>query len=733
MKTKFFLLCIVFPFLILAQQKQPKVGLVLSGGGAKGFAHIAVLKEIDKAGIQLDYIAGTSMGAVIGGLYAVGFSGLEIEDIAKKTDFINILRDKLPRSTAPFFEKEFGETTKLTLPVKNGVIGLPKGISKGQSVLNLLYELLDTAENIDDFSELPIPFFCIATDVENGDEILLEKGSLPMALRASGSFPTLLNPVTLNGKMLVDGGIVNNFPVTIMKSKGIDIVIGIDVEGRLFDREKLNSAISILNQILNYKMYDRSSGEKEKLDVYIHPDIFEFNVVDFDKKDDILKKGDDKAKEFSQIFKEIAAKQIVKRTKKRIELKNRDKRFISKIKLNGNKNYTRAFVLGKLNIKEGDSISRSEITQKINLLSATNNYEKITYTFKKQEDKSYHLNFILKESKENAALSIGAHYDLLYKSGVLVNYSQKHLLKNNDLLSLDLILGDNLRYNLNYFVDNGFYISYGFRSRYNHFRANSKFNAVASQFRDINTINLKYTDISNQIFVQTTFDRRFALGLGAEHKHIKASTETVTINNEGIIIDNSDYFNLLGYLKLDTYDKKYFVTKGYFADLNFKWYVNSTDYNNNFNSFIQTKGTLGFAVTFWDKLTFQNTNEAGFTINNDETTIFDFYLGGYNQNYINTFISLYGYEFAELSDRSFLKSEFLFRYAFLEKHYASFIANYARLDGNVFKDIDIFKDTKSGYALGYSYDSILGPIEIKYSWSPDNNQNFWLFNLGFWF
>ena len=567
MKTKFFLLCIVFPFLILAQQKQPKVGLVLSGGGAKGFAHIAVLKEIDKAGIQLDYIAGTSMGAVIGGLYAVGFSGLEIEDIAKKTDFVNILRDKLPRSTAPFFEKEFGETTKLTLPVKNGVIGLPKGISKGQSVLNLLYELLDTAENIDDFSKLPIPFFCIATDVENGDEILLEKGSLPMALRASGSFPTLLNPVILNGKMLVDGGIVNNFPVTIMKSKGIDIVIGVDVEGRLFDREKLTSAISILNQILNYKMYDRSSGEKEKLDVYIHPDIFGFNVVDFDKKDDILKKGNDKAKEFSQIFKEIAAKQIVKRTKKRIELKNRDKRFISKIKLNGNKNYTRGFVLGKLNIKEGDSISRSEITQKINLLSATNNYEKITYTFKKYDDKSYHLNFILKESKENAALSIGAHYDLLYKSGVLVNYSQKHLLKNNDLLSLDIILGDNLRYNLNYFVDNGFYISYGFRSRYNHFRANSKFNAAASQFRDINTINLKYTDISNQIFVQTTFDRRFALGLGAEHKHIKASTETVTINNEGIIIDNSDYFNLLGYLKLDTYDKKYFVTKGYFADL----------------------------------------------------------------------------------------------------------------------------------------------------------------------
>ena len=732
MKTKFFLLFVVFPLFFLAQQKQPKVGLVLSGGGAKGFAHVAVLKEIDKAGIQLDYIGGTSMGAIVGGLYAIGFSGLEIENIVKNTDFVTVLRDKLPRSTAPFFEKEFGETTKITFPVKKGVIGLPKGISKGQSVLNLLYELLDAAENIKDFSKLPIPFFCIATDVENGGEVLIEKGSLPLALRASGSFPTLLNPVTLNNKLLVDGGIANNFPVSIMKSKGIDIIIGVDVEGRLFEKEKLTSVIAILGQIVSYQMYDKSGTEKEKLDVYIHPDIFSYSVVDFDKKDEILEKGENKVKEFSQIFKEIAAKQIVKKKKKAV-IVNDKKRFISRIQIEGNEDYTRAFVLGKLKIREGDSISRREITQKINLLSATKNYEKIDYSFKKEDEGTYQLSFFLKESKENAAISLGAHYDLLYKSGVLANYSQKHLFKNNDLLSLDVVLGDNLRYNLNYFVDNGFYISYGFRSRYNHFRANSKFNSVVSQFPNISAINLKYTDITNQIFVQTTFDRKFALGLGVEHKHLKASTGTISVNNEDTVIDNSEYFNLFGYLKLDTYDKKYFVTKGYFADLNFKWYLNSTGFNNNFNSFAQTKGTLGFATTFFDKLTFQNTNEAGFTLNSHSTRIFDFYLGGYNQNYINTFVSLYGYEFAELSDNSFLKSELLFRYAFAEKHYASFIANYARLDDNVFKDIEIFKNIKSGYALGYSYNSIIGPIELKYSWSPGNKQSAWLFNLGFWF
>lgn len=732
MKAKLFLLFLALPLLLMAQQEQPKIGLVLSGGGAKGFAHIGVLKEIDKAGIQLDYIGGTSMGAIIAGLYAAGYSAIEIEYFAKNTDFVTILRDKLPRSAAPFFEKEHLEKTKITLPVSKGKVGLPKGVSKGQNVLNLLYELLGATEDIDDFSKLPIPFFCVATDVETGGEVLLENGSLSLALRASASFPTLLNPIKIDNKLLIDGGIANNFPVSILKSKGIDIMIGVDVEGRLFEKEKLTSAIAILNQIVSYQMYHKSHKEKEKLDVYVHPDIFEFNVVDFDKKEDIIEKGNIEAKKYSKIFREIAAKQRIKKKKKSIVI-NREKKRISRVNVTGNKDYTKAYVLGKLKIKEGDSIARQEISKRIHQLSATKNFERIDYCLQKKQDNSYQLNFTLKESKDDASLSLGAHYDLLYRSGVLVNYSQKHILKKNDLLSLDVVLGDNLRYDLNYFVDNGFYTSYGFRSRYDHFRANSAFAPVTSQFPNISNISLKYTDITNQLFIQTTFDRKFALGLGVEHKLLKVSTETIIVDNEETIIDNSNYFNTYGYLKLDTYDKKYFVTKGFYADIGFKWYIDATGFNKNFNSFAQTKGTLGFATTFFDRLTFQNTNEAGFTLNSNTPEIFDFFLGGYNQNYVNNFVSLYGYDFAELSGESFLKSEFLLRYAVAEKHYATFIANYARLAGNVFEDIDIFKDIKSGYALGYSYDSFIGPIEIKYSWSPGNQEGFWLFNLGFWF
>ncbi|WP_158840556.1 patatin-like phospholipase family protein [Polaribacter sp. L3A8] len=733
MKKLLVLFIVLFSVSFYSQEKQPKVGLVLSGGGAKGFAHIGVLKEIDKAGLQIDYIGGTSMGAIIGGLYAIGYSADQIEQIVLETDFVSLLQDKIPRNSEPFFEKEFGEKTVFTLPVHKGKIGLPRAVSKGQNVLNFLMELLASVEGISDFKKFQIPFFCIATDVENGNGVLLEKGSLPLALRASGSFPTLLNPVVLGDKLLVDGGIANNFPVSVMKSKGVDVVIGVDVEGKLYEKENLNSVVAIMNQIVSYKMYGKSDAEKEKLDVYIHPDIKDYNVVSFDKKEEILQKGIEEGVKFSKVFEELALKQTYKKKLKKLNFDDQKFR-ITDIDLTGSKYYTRAFVLGKIKIKEGDSLSRKEITKRIYFLSSTKNYERIAYKLSKKDDNSYSLKLHLNESDENANLKLGVHYDFLYKSGVLVNYNQKHLLLENDLFSVDMILGDNLRYNLDYFVDNGFYISYGLRSRYNHFRSNSKFNPITSQFPDVSSINLKYTDITNQFFLQTTFNRRFAVGLGLEHKYVKATTETIaSASNQETIFDASHYLNSFGYLKLDTYDKKYFPTTGYLADLNFKWYMASSDYNEDFTLFAQTKGTLGFATTFWDKLTLQVTSEAGFTLNDTNSDIFDFYLGGYNKNYINTFVSFYGYDFAELSDNTFLKSEFNFRYSFVDKHYVSFIANYGRLEDNVFRNIDLFRDVKSGYALGYSYDTFIGPLEIKYSWSPDNKDSYWLFNLGFWF
>lgn len=723
---KILFLILLAPFFVIAQTKDLKVGLVLSGGGAKGFAHVGVLKAIEKAGIRIDYIGGTSMGAIVGGLYAAGYSAEQIEKIILQTDFTTLLQDKLPRRAKPFFEKENGGKEALVLPVNNGKIGLPKGVSKGQSVLNFLTHLLSPVDNITNFSDLPTPFFCIATNVENGEEVILEKGMLPLALRASGSFPTLLHPVEIDGKLLVDGGIANNFPAKIMRSKGMDIIIGVDVQGKLFEKEKLNSVVEILNQIVSYQMYKKSDAQIDEVDVYVHPDIYEYSVVSFDKGKEILQKGEEVAFGKIKTLDSIAALQKVKPIRPSIQPK-KEKFKLEEIEVNGNQNYTYRYVLGTLKLNIGDSISYKELTQRINNLTATNNFDRVDYTFSNVKS-GKRLTVNLKESTQKASLKLGVHYDLLYRSAVLINYTQKKTFFKNDILSADFIIGDNLRYNLNYFVDNGFYWSFGFKSRYNAFKTDIAFNQ-----NNISKLPIRYRDFTNQLYAQTTFDRKFALGFGVEHKSIFANSETFLTNGAPTVYDKSDYFNVFAFLKLDTYDDANFATRGFFADLGFKWYVASSDYNKNFVQFSQISGKLGFATTFWNKFTFQYESEAGFTLGKINATIFDFVLGGYNQNYINTFIPLYGYDIAGLADQSFLKSQFSFRYELFKNNYASFIANYARVGENVLKKGELFKDTKSGYALGYGVKTLVGPVELKYSWSPDTKAHFWLINVGFWF
>lgn len=729
--TYFLFLFSVFIF----SQEQPKVGLVLSGGGAKGFAHIGVLEELEKAGVQIDYIGGTSMGSIIGGLYASGYSAQQIKNVVDKTDFRKLLRDDIPRRDKPYFEKAYKEKHAVSLPIKKGSIGLPLGLSRGQNVLNFLTELLAPVDEVTDFSKLPIPFYCVATDLENGAEILLESGSLPLSLRASASFPSLLNPVEIENKLLIDGGVVNNFPVDIMKKKGVDIIIGVNVQGNLYNKDELASVASILAQIINFQMYNKADEQIELVNIYMRPDILEYNVISFEEKDKIIKEGIKVAKPFKVVFDSIAKLQKNKKIQRKIA-ENSEKFVIDRITINGNTNYTNNYILGKLQIKEGDSVTYNETSKKINTLTATNNFKRIDYHFKKSFNGKT-LNLSVKEEDTQSFLRLGVHYDLLYKSGVLLSFNQKKLLFKNDELLIDFTIGDKIRYNLEYFVDNGLLLSYGFSSRYNTFKTNVFFNT-----NNINKIDIRYRDFTNSFHLQTTIDKKIAFGFGVEQKNIVASSETFLTNNEETFFDDSNYINTFGFLRLDTFDKNQFPTKGFYADLGFKWYMWSNRNENlhkldanaeDFNQFSQIDGTVSFATTFWNKLTLQYTSQAGFTLGEEDSEVFDYRLGSYNKNFINTFYPMYGYDVSELTNQSFLRSELELRYCLFDKHYVTGLANFARVEKNVFLDGELFNNIKSGYAVGYGLETIVGPIELKYSWSPDHDKHYWLFNLGFWF
>ncbi|MEP4947046.1 MAG: patatin-like phospholipase family protein, partial [Flavobacteriaceae bacterium] len=224
------------------QAHTPKIGLVLSGGGAKGLAHIGALKVIEEAGVKIDYIGGTSMGAIVGALYASGYSAKELDSIFSVTDFSKLIQDNVPRGAKTFYEKEDSERYALGLPFTNFNVTFPQAISGGQNIYNELVRLLFHVKDIQDFKKLPIPFLCIATNVETGEEVLLDSGYLPEAIMASGTFPSLFEPTEIEGEILIDGGVVNNYPIAEIQELGADVIIGVDVQHGLATRESLSSA-----------------------------------------------------------------------------------------------------------------------------------------------------------------------------------------------------------------------------------------------------------------------------------------------------------------------------------------------------------------------------------------------------------------------------------------------------------------------------------------------------------
>ena len=737
MKTIFLLLYGIFlsSFIGFSQEKiqnKPKIGLVLSGGGAKGFAHIGVLKVLEEAGVKIDYIAGTSMGAVVGGLYASGYNATQIDSIFKATDFDALVKDFTPRASMNFYEKRNNEMYTVSLPFHKLKVGIPSALSKGVYNYNLLTRLTSNVRHVRDFNKLPIPFFCMATNIETGEEVILNKGYLPQAILASSAMPTLYSPVEIDGKLLVDGGVTNNFPVEEIKELGADFIIGVDVQDNLKDRKGLDDATRILVQVSNLQMINNMAKKVKSVDVYLKPDINGFSLISFDKQDEIIIKGEEAAFALYEKIK-VLADPSTPYVKEKSHLVS-DSIQIDKININKLANYNRDYVIGKLGFNERSKVSYNDIKIGINNLNATQNFSAIAYTLDPYNGNDL-FNITLTEKPIKTFLKFGLHYDPLYKSGVLVNFTQKKTLFMNDIASLDLVLGDSFRYNLDYYVDNGFHWSYGLKSRYNQFNRDltTDFSGgIVKEDLGISSMNITYEDFTNQMYLQTLFFHKFLIGAGLEYKHLKI--ESNTVENSQMILEKSDYISAFGYLKYDSFDNKYFPKSGWFFSGNFQSVLLPIDSNKQFNPFSIAKGEIGIAQTFFNKATLLITSEAGFPIGNRNLPVFDFVLGGYGFNPINNFRPFYGYNFLSISANSYIKSTFTLDFEIFKKNHINFAANYANVENNLFQTTNWISVPKyNGYAIGYGLETIVGPIEIKYTWSPELTKGFIWLNVGYWF
>lgn len=723
---------LLFSFASYSQDtvKNPKIGLVLSGGGAKGLAHIGVLKVIDSLGIKVDYIGGTSMGAIIGGLYASGYSGKELEYLFNNVDVNALLQDFTPRNSKNFYEKRNDEIYALTLPFDKFKIGLPSGYSKGLYNFNLISKLTLHVSNVSDFKNLKIPFFCIATDAETGEEVILDKGNLAKALVTSGALPTLYNPIEIDGRLLIDGGVVNNYPVEELKRRGAEFIIGVDVQDGLKKRDQLNDVTSLLGQINSYSMAEKMVQKIKLTDIYIKPDIKGFNVISFDKVTELIPKGEFAARELlnNSFLKQNNTELI------RDKIILSDSIRIANIEINTLENYTRAYINGKLKFKRNSKISFKDFEKGINNLNATQNFSSVSYSFENVAN-GKNLILELKEKKVNRFLKFGLHYDDLFKSGALLNFTQKKILVKNDVFSLDVILGDNFRYNLNYYIDNGFYWSFGINSKYSTFNKNipSDFNnGITLTTLGINSLNIDYSDLSNQLYMQTVFIQKYSIGAGVELKHLKIKSETLLSTNP--IFDKSDYLSLFAYLKFDSFNQRYFPKKGANFNGEIKSFVYSSDYTGVFEKFSIVKGDAAVVQTFFKKVAIKIQSEAGFVIGERTVNSFDFALGGYGFANFNNFRPFLGYDFVNLLGDSYIKGSVVADYEFFKKHHLEFTANYANIGNRIFEDDTwISKPLYSGYGVGYGYETIIGPVEIKHSWSPETRSHYTWFTVGFYF
>lgn len=725
---------------VFAQKKEElKVGLVLSGGGAKGFAHIGVLKVIDSLGIEVDYIAGTSMGAVIGSLYSTGYSGKQLEAFFNSQDFNVLINDEFERSSKTFYERENAEKYAVSLPFENLKISLPSALSRGQNVYNLLYQLMLPVKEINDFSQLPIPFFCVATDIETGESIIMDRGSLAESVTASGALPSLFEPVVIDDQILIDGGVTNNFPVEELRARGMDIIIGVDVQDALKDRESLKSAPEILLQINNFRTINAMKNKAPLTDIYIKPDITDFSVISFDEGRDIIENGELAAK--AKLNELIEVRDNQDNFNQRSQIILLDSLRIESVSINGMDRFTRSYVIGKLKFKGEEKISYSKFKKGINNLIATNNFDTFRYQLKSTEnDSTFKLVGNIKESDNTTFLKLGVHYDGLYKSAALANITKQRLLFKNDLASLDFILGDNSRYNFNYFIDKGFYISIGLKSRFNHFSkgVNPGFalDNDSPLLESLNKIDVDLNDFTNQIYLQTIFRKDFALRLGGEYKRLKITSETLLEEDQDdeITFENSDYLSLYGNLVFDDYDNPYFPKSGFYFNGDFHWYLGASGFNKNFEPFSITKADIGYAFSFSNNVAFKVETQGGFKLGDDSTNSLNFALGGYGRNFINNIYSFYGYDYFEITGDSFVKAIFTLDYELFNHHHLLLAANYGNVENRLFETGNwLSAPDYTGYALGYSLETFLGPLESKFTYSPETGNSYWFFNLGFWF
>lgn len=723
-------------------EDRPKVGVVLSGGAAKGFSHIGALKVLEEAGIPVDYIAGTSMGAIVGGLYAIGYEAHVIDSLVKEQDWRYLLSDEIHRGNLPSSLKENKnrELYILSLPYemkikeKRGKVRLPPGIINGQNLHSLFSNLTIGYQDTVDFNHLPIPFACVAADSRSGTEVVFREGILPEAMRASMAIPGIFSPLEKDSMLLIDGGIINNYPVDIVREMGADIVIGILVSPDYKTIvENRGTIIEVIEQLGLFIAKEKRDKNIANTDILITPDLYPYKIMDFETSaiDSIIQRGERAAREK---WDELAA---LKKTLAKMDAADLRKKIdnpyilidsleIKSIRFEGLERVGEADMKKRLNLKN-NKITKKDLEIATSRIFASGWFTKVFYRL--DGESPFDLIFTVHE-KNFSTLDLGIRFDSNDMAAILAHTSIRMGLSLNSQLDATMRLSRNPYLIMDYSIRNSILYKSGISGKFGRNEVNiynrGKYMYKLDFLR--NSICLNFSEFylhDMKLQVGTEIDVFYFM------TRLRSNPEA---QNFDLTKKNNVYVNYFFNGTYDNLDKSDFPTSGQYFSFH---YALHTD------NFYQMQGkaplnTLDIKyhklVRLSDKFYIIPEVSARIIFNTKDNIplMYANFVGGqYNGHYVPQQIALQGTRGMELLKNTIVASKTNIRYQFTSNHYI-----HTNLNCVIHHD-EWLKLSRGksffGVSVGYSYNSIIGPMLLDVGYSSLSKSLHPFISVGYYF
>ncbi|RLD44797.1 MAG: hypothetical protein DRI86_06590 [Bacteroidetes bacterium] len=733
--------------------ERPKIGLVLSGGGAKGMAHVGVLKVLDSLGIKPDYITGTSMGSIVGGLYSIGYSTDMLEEMVRSTDWNKYLSNDSEYRGINMIEKE-SYKNYFEFPINNWLPGLPQGAIKGQELELLFNELTVSVAKDTVFDEFPIPFRAIAVDILTGEPYTFKSGNLALAMRSSMSIPSIMDPVEYKGMLLVDGGLVNNFPVQECIDMGADIIIGVYTGAELMPENKLNSMVSILKQSSFIASIKNARESKKLVDIYIEPYLSDRNAAVFDDGVANCERGYEAGVEAIVELQELMSYLSQYNIPKDTVYVLSDSVFISTSNIKYKDDNDKLEKVVRKNYKQinNEFVTPTDIVDNIHFLYGTRLFKKLTYDYSHTSDSVVDLRYNVEANKDKDLL-LSINYKTESKAGLNIGFRYRNLLIPGARFQVKLRISENPGARVDLFSYLGSSIKHGFDISY--YYKTSKIPLYSEKILEAE-YSSHFHRLSSGYHFFASNRSEFYTGIGHERVYYTKIIDVSELSFDKIT-------NLSSYIDVNfarnTLDKKYFSTKGssfkfdnrIFLVNTFKYDLPQDYIDNNPNS--PTSETDDMGISLKIAIDFQNympINNKLVSINEINAVvgigyIFSTWVGGVNPEEEYQ-IPFWGVQENYTMVANVLVYSYGMRYNFINNFYLT-----GKLNGGfIAEDVSYLfsndDDTEGKYSSIYnidnymlggglklSYNSFIGPVSIAVTKGSQSSAFWWHFLLGYSF